>query len=134
VKFSKVAAVMAGSVMAVGIAAPAFADNADAAATANAVGSDLMTTPPTSITGGVNELTAQQPLQKIGDNAPVAPLLASVSQVGQVTEKLRGAAPVGELLGQGTGAVRDTATSSVLGAVPGASLLGGLPLGGLGGG
>jgi hypothetical protein len=123
---------MAGSMLAVGVAAPAFADSVGSGESGDMGGMTAM--PPTSITGGVNELTAQQPLQQVGENAPVAPLLDEVGKAGQTAQQLKDAAPTDELLGQGTTAVRDSAKSAVLGAVPGASLLGGLPLGGLGGG
>jgi hypothetical protein len=103
VKYSKVAAVLAGSVMAAGMAAPAFAEDSTGAP----VSVDNMSTMPTSINGGVDQALNEQPLQKAADATPVQ----STLQTAQDT--------VG------------TAGSALTGAVPGASLLGGLPLGGL---
>ncbi|WP_329177219.1 MULTISPECIES: hypothetical protein [unclassified Streptomyces] len=118
-KYSKVAAVVAGSMMAVGVAAPAFADAASA---------DNMSTMPTSIDSGINQALNEQPLQKLGDSAPLGPVL---STLGKTTDNLRGNTSTDALLGQASTATQGVAKSGLDGAVPGASLLGGLPLGGL---
>ncbi|MEU6854096.1 hypothetical protein ABZ901_29735 [Actinacidiphila alni] len=121
-KYSKVAAVMAGSMMAVGVAAPAFADSATAPDMPTAA------TMPTSINGGVDQLMEAQPLQKAADGMQVD---STLQKVTGTADQLRGQLPTDALLGQATSATKDTALSTVTGAVPGASLLGGLPLGGL---
>lgn len=120
-KYSKVAAVVAGSMMAVGVAAPAFADGMS--------GSELPSaaTMPTSINGGVDQALDAQPLQKLTDGLQVDSTLQKVSDTA---DQLRGQTATDALLGQATSATKDAATSTVAGAVPGASLLGGLPLGG----
>jgi hypothetical protein len=120
-KFSKVAAVVAGSMMAVGVAAPAFADGVTASELPSAA------TMPTSINGGVEQALSEQPLQKVTDGLPVD---SAVRTVTAVADRLRGETPVHALLGQAASAATGAATSTVAGAVPGASLLGGLPLGG----
>ncbi|SDN01860.1 hypothetical protein [Actinacidiphila guanduensis] len=103
-KYSKVAAVLAGSVMAAGMAAPAFAEDAGTPP----VSVDNMSTMPTSINGGVDQALNEQPLQKVADSTHVQSALDTVQSTLQ--------GPVG---------------SALSGAVPGASLLGGLPLGAL---
>ncbi|MFI0718170.1 hypothetical protein [Streptomyces sp. NPDC021224] len=128
-KYSKVAAVVAGSVMAVGVGAPAFASTTD---TANPVDARTMSTMPTSINGGMDQALAQQPLQKAADSAN---LDSTTRTVDDASATLQGKAPAAGLVGDATGATRDLASSDMLtNAVPGASLLGGLPLGGLLGG
>jgi hypothetical protein len=104
VKFSKIAAVLAGSVMAAGVAAPAFAEDSAAP-----VSVKNMSTMPTSINGGVDQALNEQPLQKVVDATPAQSLLETVQNAAGSTL---------------TGAVGQAVT----GAVPGASLLGGLPL------
>ncbi len=105
-KYSKVAAVLAGSVMAAGMAAPAFAED-----TAAPVSVGNMSTMPTSINGGVDQALNEQPLQKVVDAAPVG-------SVAETLQRATGSSPAG------------TAGHTLTGVVPGASLLGGLPLGG----
>ncbi|HEY3480161.1 MAG TPA: hypothetical protein VGL02_14785 [Streptomyces sp.] len=116
-KFSKVAAVVAGSMMAVGVAAPAFADDMAAP------------TMPTSVNGGVEQALAAQPLQKAADSSHVGSALDTVTQT---TQKLTGETNADALLGQVTGAA--TGAGGPLGALggglPTSGLLGGLPLGG----
>lgn len=114
-KFSKVAVVVAGSVMAVGVGAPAFADTTN------------MTTMPTSINGGVEQAMNEQPLQKAVDGLP---LDAALQTVSKATDLLRGETSTNALLGQATGATKGAVPGALGGVVPGASLLGGLPLGG----
>jgi hypothetical protein len=112
VEFSKIAVAVAGSVMAVGVATPAFADSG-------------MTTVPTSINGGVDQVLNEQPLQKVADGAHADSALRTVSTADQ----LPGRAPADGRFGPTTAAARNT-TPSLPGGLPGASLLGGLPLGG----
>lgn len=123
-KYSKVAAVVAGSVMAVGMAAPAFADSGSAVDSTFANG---MSTMPTSINGGVDQALAQQPLQKAVDNTKIGETLGTVTGTVQ---QLRESTSADALLGQVAGAAKSGLLSTVTGALPGASLLGGLPLGG----
>lgn len=111
-KYSKVAVVVAGSVMAVGAAAPAFA-------------SDAAPMMPTSINGGLDQAFAAQPLQKAGD-ATLGPVVSSAQQT---TDKLRSDTSTDSLLGQATGAAKNL-TPALGGAAKATSLLGGLPLGG----
>jgi hypothetical protein len=114
VKYSKVAAVVAGSVMAVGAGAPAFA-----------VGST--TTVPTSLDGGVARALGEQPLQKAVDNSAVGSGLEAVSTTA---DRLKGAG-TGALLGKVTDALQGVAPS-LLGGLPTNGLpVSGLPLGGL---
>lgn len=111
VKYSKVAVVVAGSVMAMGAAAPAFADDAAPAM-------------PTSINGGVDQLFAAQPVAQAGD-AYLGPV---VNVAKGVSDKVRTDSPAGALLGQVTDATRDLAPT-LSGVAKGTSLLGGLPIG-----
>jgi hypothetical protein len=111
VKYSKVAAAMAGSVIAVGVGAPAFA--ADAAPAM-----------PTSINAGVDQLFAAQPVQQMLDGAHVT---SAASTVDRTADSL----PANALLGQATGLAKSGALSTVTGALPASSLLGGLPMNGL---
>lgn len=111
VKFSKVAVVVAGSVMAVGAAAPAFA----------ADGAPM----PTSINGGLDQAFAAQPVQQAGD-ASLGPVVGAVSKT---TDKLRSDTSTDSLLGQTTDAAKNL-TPALAGAAKATSLLGGLPLGG----
>jgi hypothetical protein len=117
VKYSKIAAAVAGSVIAVGVGAPAFADSGTAATPAM----------PTSINGGVDELLAAQPVQKVVEGTHLDQTLQSADQT---TDTLRSQAPTDALLGQAVGAARGAALPAVTGALPVTSLLGGLPLGG----
>jgi hypothetical protein len=110
VKFSKVAAVVAGSVMAVGAGAPAFADSSSAT--------------PTSLDSGVNQLLSKQPLQQAVDNTEIG---SALDPVTKAAGHLRNQAGTGELLGQATGALQGVAPALLRG-LPAASLLGGLPL------
>lgn len=105
---------MAGSVIAVGVGAPAFAADAPAAAPAM----------PTSINSGGDQLFAAQPVQQVLDGTH---LTSSAAKVDRTTDSL----PANELLGQATGATKSGALSTLTGALPVASLLGGLPLAGL---
>ncbi|MDF9814564.1 hypothetical protein [Streptomyces sp. SPB162] len=110
-KYSKVAVVVAGSVMAMGAAAPAFA--ADAAPAM-----------PTSINGGVDQLFAAQPVAQAG-NAYLGPV---VDVAKRVSDKLKTDTTAGTLLGQVTDATKDL-TPTLAGVAKGTSLLGGLPIG-----
>jgi len=112
VKYSKVAAAVAGSVMAVGVASPAFADSG-------------MTAVPTSINGGVDQVLNEQPLQKVAEVAHTDSALPTVSRTA---DQLRGRASADGPFEQTTADTRDAAPS-LPGGLPGASLLGGLPLG-----
>lgn len=105
---------MAGSVIAVGVGAPAFAADAPAAAPAM----------PTSINSGVDQLFAAQPVQQVLDGTH---LTSATSTVDRTTDSL----PANALLGQATGLAKSGALSTVTGALPASSLLGGLPLNGL---
>lgn len=113
-KYSKVAVVVAGSAMAVGVGAPAFA--ADSSTRAPAV--------PTSINGGVDQLLAARPLDKTVSGTHVDSALGTVSKAA---ENLRGNAGAGALLGQAAGATKGV-LPSLLGGLPVTSLLGGMPL------
>lgn len=113
-KYSKVAAVVAGSVMAVGVGAPAFADSGKAA----------MPVMPTSVNGGVDQVLNEQPLQKAVDGTHVDAALGTVTRAA---ENLRGNTGAGALLGQAAGATKG-AVPGLLGGLPLTSLLGGLPL------
>ncbi|WP_043179578.1 hypothetical protein [Streptomyces sp. NRRL F-5123] len=127
-KFSKVAAVVAGSVMAVGVGAPAFASTTD---TANPVDARTMSTMPTSVNGGVDQALAEQPLQKAADSANLDSTVRTIDDAGAA---LQGQAPAVVLVGDASGAAQDLAGSAlVAGAVPGAALIGGLPMGALAG-
>jgi hypothetical protein len=123
-KYSKVAAVLAGSVMAAGMAAPAFAEDA------NPVSVDNMSTMPTSLNAGVDQALNEQPLQKVADTTGVQPTLET-AQSG--VDQAQGAA--GSVLG-GLRQVQAVpgAAGSALNGLPVGSLLGGLPVGGLLGG
>jgi hypothetical protein len=112
VKYSKVAAVVAGSVMAVGVGAPAFAADSSRAPAM-----------PTSINGGVDQLLEAQPLQKAVDGTHVENALGTVTRSA---DSLRGSG-AGALLGQAAGATKGV-VPSLLGGLPVTSLLGGLPL------
>lgn len=103
--------------MAVGVGAPAFADT---------VSTDNMSTMPTSINGGVNQALNEQPLRKAADSAQVESALTGLAQEAG---HLRGATSTDALVGQAGTASRGTAVPGLARAVPGASLLGGLPLG-----
>src|SRR5882757_4801307 len=94
VKYSKVAAVVAGSVVAVGMAAPAFADSGSVVDSSFAKD---MSTMPTSINGGVEQALAQQPLQKAVDNTKIGDTLANVTGTAQ---QLRESTSADALLGQ----------------------------------
>ncbi|MFI0940823.1 hypothetical protein [Streptomyces sp. NPDC021020] len=125
-KFSKVAAVVAGSVMAVGVGAPAFASTTDSA---NPVDASTMSTMPTSINGGVDQALAEQPLQKAADSANLDSAMRTVDDAGAA---LQGRTPAVVLVGDATGAAQGLAASGLVAdAVPGAALIGGLPMGGL---
>ena len=116
-KYSKVAAVVAGTVIAVGTGSTAFAETAAPAA-------PVM---PTSINGGVDQLLAAQPLQKALDGTH---LNRAVSKVDATTDAVQQQTATGDLLGQATQAAQGSVLPAAAGALPGASLLGGLPLGG----
>ncbi|MBY8877566.1 hypothetical protein [Actinacidiphila acidipaludis] len=117
-KYSKMAAAVAGSVIAVGVGAPAFAADSTAA-------TPMM---PTSINGGVDELLAAQPLQKVVEGTHLDHALQSADRT---TDSLQGQAKPDGLVGQAVDTARGTALPAVGQVVPGASLLGGLPLNGL---
>ncbi|WP_069467446.1 hypothetical protein [Actinacidiphila rubida] len=116
-KYSKMAAAVAGSVIAVGVGAPAFADSGAAATPAM----------PTSINGGVDELLAAQPVQKTVEGTHLDRALQGADRT---TDTLGSQVPAEALLGQAVGAAQGAALPAVTGALPGTSLLGGLPLGG----
>lgn len=117
-KYSKVAAVVAGTVIAVGTGSTAFAGTGASAAPAM----------PSSINGGVDELLAAQPLQKTMTGSHLDKVVGGVDKTTDAVQKQ---AASDQLLGQVTDAVRGSALQTLTGALPGASLLGGLPLGGL---
>jgi|GEM_PF-5113569 hypothetical protein len=128
-KYSKVAAVLAGSVMAAGMAAPAFAEDA-----ANPVSVDNMSTMPTSINAGMDQALNEQPLQKVADTTGVQPTLETVQNGADQVQNAAGSA-LGGLQGlQGVSGTAGSALNglpvgSLLGGLPVGSLLGGLPLG-----
>ncbi|WNI16481.1 hypothetical protein [Actinacidiphila sp. ITFR-21] len=124
-KYSKVAAAVAGSVMAVGMAAPAFADGSLTGGTF----ADTMSAMPTSVNGGVDQALSTQPLQRAVDETAVGGVLDKLTGTVQNVSRQTSA---DSLLGQTAAAAKSGALSTVAGAVPGASLLGGLPLGALG--
>jgi hypothetical protein len=116
VKYSKIAAAVAGSVIAVGVGAPAFADSGTAA-------TPVM---PTSINGGVDELLAAQPVQKVVEGTPLPAALQMADQAMALPSQTQ----ADGLVGQAVDATRGAALPTVTAAQPSASLLGGLPLGG----
>jgi hypothetical protein len=121
VKYSKVAAAVAGSVMAVGVGAPAFASG-------NSVDARNMSTRPTSVNTGVDQALDEQPLQKVAGTVPAD---STMDTLGEATDDIKGGAPAQELAGDAVDATRNVTSSGLAEAVPGASLLGGLPVGGL---
>lgn len=116
-KYSKVAAAVAGTVIAVGVGTPAFAAGAPAAPAGPPV--------PTNINSGVDQLMAAQPLERVLDESGVAPV---ISTVDGVTDMLQSRAASADLAGQATDALKGGVLPTLTGAVPGAALLGGLPL------
>jgi len=82
---------------------------------------------PTSINGGVDQALEAQPLQQVTDGLRVD---STLQKVTDTTSQLRGQTSADALLGQATSVAKGAVVPTVLGAVPGASLLGGLPLGG----
>lgn len=123
-KYSKVAAVVAGSVMAVGVGAPAFAAS-------NTVDAHNMSTMPTSVNTGMDQALNEQPLQKVAGTVPVD---STMHTLGDATDDIKGGAPAQDLAGDALGATQNVTSSGLADAVPGASLLGGLPVSGLLGG
>ncbi|SHL30692.1 hypothetical protein SAMN05216499_103354 [Actinacidiphila paucisporea] len=105
--------------MAVGVGAPAFADTASA---------DSASTVPTSINGGVVQVLNEQPLQKAADATQAAPMLSTLAQA---SDHLRGDTSADALVGQAALVAQGVAESGLVGAVPGALLLGGVPLSGV---
>jgi hypothetical protein len=87
-----------------------------------------MSTRPTSIDGGVQQALDEQPLQKVASSAHADSALASVSRT---TGHLEGAATADGMVGWATAAAQGVAGSGLAGPVPGAPLLGGLPVGSL---
>ena len=153
--YSKIAAVLAGSVMAAGVAAPAFAED-----TTSPVSVGNMSTMPTSINGGVDQALNEQPVQKVvdathvessadalqglagstpaGTTAQAVTGNAAQTVSGTVAQTVSGASAqtvtgnaAQALSGDAPQAVTGAVPQTVTGAVPGASLLGGLPFGGL---
>ena len=153
--YSKIAAVLAGSVMAAGVAAPAFAED-----TTSPVSVGNMSTMPTSINGGVDQALNEQPVQKVVDathvesSADALQGLAGSTSAGTTAQAVTGnaaqtvsgtsaqalsgasaqtvtGASAQALSGDAPQAVTGAVPQTVTGAVPGASLLGGLPFGGL---
>ncbi|PZT77422.1 MULTISPECIES: hypothetical protein [unclassified Streptomyces] len=98
-KYAKSAALVAGSVIALGTAAPAFAVVA------------TPTAPSFSLDGGVNQVIAAAP-------QVVDPVVGAVNSVSDTTDRLHEDGTVAKVAGQTTGAVQDAAP-----------LLGGLPAG-----
>jgi hypothetical protein len=94
----------------------------------NTVDPQNMSTMPTSINGGVQQALDEQPVQKVAHTAHADSALGTVSQT---TDHLKGATAAGGLVGQAATATQGVAQSGLAGAVPGASLLGGLPVGNL---
>jgi hypothetical protein len=94
----------------------------------NTVDPQNMSTMPTSINGGVQQALDEQPVQKVAHTAHADSALGTVSQT---TDHLKGATAAGGLVGQAATATQGVAKSGLAGAVPGASLLGGLPVGNL---
>ena len=152
--YSKIAAVLAGSVMAAGVAAPAFAED-----TTSPVSVGNMSTMPTSINGGVDQALNEQPVQKVvdathvessadalqglagstpaGTTAQAVTGNAAQTVSGTVAQTVSGASAqtvtgnaAQALSGASAQAVTGAVPQTVTGAVPGASLLGGLPFGG----
>jgi hypothetical protein len=118
VKYAKIAAAVAGSVIAVGVGAPAFADSGPAVTPAM----------PTSINGGVDELLAAQPLQQVIEGTHLDQTLQAADQT---TGDLQSPTAPDGLVGQVADAAHGASLPGLSGAVPASSLLGGLPLGGL---
>lgn len=116
-KYSKVAAVVAGTVIAVGTGSTAFAETTTPAAPAM----------PTNINAGVDQVLAARPLQQALDGTH---LNGTVNKVDATTDAVQQQTATGALLGQATQAAQGSVLPAVTGALPGASLLGGLPLGG----
>ncbi|CAG6395124.1 conserved exported hypothetical protein [Actinacidiphila cocklensis] len=119
-KYAKAAGVVVGSIMAVGVGAPAFADT---------VNTDNMTSMPTSINGGIEQALNEQPLQKAADGAQVD---SALDTLAQASDHLRGDTSADALVGQAGLVAQDVAKSGLADAAPGAVLLGGLPLSALG--
>lgn len=115
-KYSKVAAAVAGSLIAVGVGTPAFAAGGQAPAFPV----------PTSIDGGFDQLLAAQPLQRAVEGTH---LNSALDSVDHTTDSLPATASQLPLLGQVTGAAQGGALSSLTGGLTGTSLLGGLPIG-----
>ncbi|WP_405583724.1 hypothetical protein [Streptomyces sp. NBC_01190] len=84
----------------------------------------------TSINGGVEQALAQQPVQKTVDGTQLGDTLTGATGTAQSLRQQTLAATV---LGRTGDAVKSGGLSTVTGAMPGASLLGGLPFGGFGG-
>jgi hypothetical protein len=123
VKYSKVAAAVAGSLIAIGVGTPAFAAGGQAPAFPV----------PTSVDGGFDQLLAAQPVQRTLEGTH---LDSALNTVDSTTDTLPAQAGQLPLLGQVTGAAQGGGLSSLTGglpsltgALPGGSLLGGLPLG-----
>ncbi|MCG7526915.1 hypothetical protein MHW47_21005 [Streptomyces sp. OfavH-34-F] len=95
-KYAKSAALVAGSVVALGTAAPAFA-----VATPTA--------PSFSLDGGVNQVIAAAP--QVTD-----PVVGAVDSVSDTTDRLHENGTVAKVAGQATGAVQDAAP--LLGGLP----------------
>ena len=83
-----------------------------------------MRTMPTSINGGVDQLSAAQPVQQMLDRTR--------NYLGPLDGRPdHGLTSADALVGQATGLAKSGALSTVTGALPVSSLLGGLPLNGL---
>lgn len=111
-KYSKVAAVVVGSMMAVGVGAPAFADTGS---------TDTASTIPTSVNGGIAKVLNEEPVH-------IAQVDSALDTLNRAADSLRGAAAAGTAEGQASPAGQGAAQPA-----PGGAQLGGLPVGGLAG-
>jgi hypothetical protein len=127
VKYAKVAAAVAGSVIAAGVGGPAFADGG--AATAPPV--------PTSISGGVEEVMAAQPVRQFTEGAHLGSALKTADDTVDGVAPWASAALPGQADGPTQAAQAPHAPEaaktppSTAGSRPAGATLGGLPLGDL---
>lgn len=105
--YSKIAAVLAGSVMAAGVAAPAFAED-----TTSPVSVGNMSTMPTSINGGVDQALNEQPVQKVVD-------ATHVESSADALQGLAGSTPAGTTAQAVTGNAAQTVTGNAAQTVSG---------------
>ncbi|MFG1805233.1 hypothetical protein [Streptomyces sp. NPDC049040] len=139
-KYSKVAAVVAGSMMAVGVAAPAFA---------HTTGNETTSPAPTSVSGGVEQVLGAQPLQVVDSAQPLQTpggpkASATVDTLAQAAaDRLQGGAPADVIAAQAVTTAQGVAEAGLAGAAPagaapaaatpGTAMLGGLPAGAVAG-